>query len=242
MTKKAQDDFAYQGSELSLFAHAKNWKAYWTSRLSPYLLGDVLEVGAGLGTNTIALRAMARGRWVCLEPDPVLLSHLQKEIDHQGLAPAECLCGTVATLAAGEKFDTVIYIDVLEHIRDDSAELLRVVRHIRPGGHLIVLSPAYQSLYSEFDRAIGHYRRYNRKTLLGCTPPGSHLALLNYLDACGSVLSFGNRLLLKQSYPTVAQILFWDHWIVPVSRQLDRLTRFRFGKSILAIWQISGSI
>ena len=62
-------DFQYMGSELEIFAHANNWKSYVQSQLRPYLIGDVLEVGAGIGGTTRALNDGTQRRWVCLEPD-----------------------------------------------------------------------------------------------------------------------------------------------------------------------------
>jgi SAM-dependent methyltransferase len=227
--------FRYQTEELTLFAQATNWKAYWASLIAPFIKGDVLEVGAGLGANTGMLSSVSKGRYVCLEPDRELIQQL--EVKFKFRLPLEAFNGAVASLSQEERFDTAIYIDVLEHIEDDAAELDSVAKHIRPGGHLIVLSPAYQALYSPFDEALGHYRRYNRSTLLRCSPPGSSVIRIDYLDSLGVVLSLANRLILRQSYPTLSQVLFWDGRIVPVSRCIDRLTGFRIGKSILGIWQ-----
>ena len=74
--------------------------------------------------------------------------------------PSLAVSGTCAVLnrvraPADERFDTILYIDVLEHIDDDLGELARSATHLRPGGHLIVLAPAHQALYSPFDKAIG---------------------------------------------------------------------------------------
>ena len=232
-------DFHYQGEELRIFSHAKNWKAYWVSQVAPYLKGDVLEVGAGVGTNTQLLRPLCKSRYVCLEPDSKMVAELEANLRNSGLSAETCV-GTVESLRSDARFDTAIYIDVLEHIEHDSAELARVAKHIKPGGHVIVLSPAYQFLYSPFDKAIGHYRRYTRSSLLRCTPPGSSVLLMNYLDSLGGILSLGNRMLLHQSYPTVAQIVFWDRNVIPVSRIADVMIGFRVGKSILGVWRIAG--
>ena len=61
----------YVGGELDLFAQAQRWKDYWISRLRPFIAGSVLEVGAGIGANTVLLRTQSQARWLCLEPDPV---------------------------------------------------------------------------------------------------------------------------------------------------------------------------
>ncbi|HAE59314.1 MAG TPA: methyltransferase type 12 [Anaerolineae bacterium] len=226
---------AYIGSELEIFAHAQRWKAYYKSLIAPFFGQRVLEVGAGLGATTAALCDGTQDEWICLEPDPDLLAQLQSRS-----LPGCCRpqLGFVATLAPDSRFDSILYIDVLEHIEDDRAELQRASYHLAPGGKLIVLSPAYPFLFSPFDESIGHYRRYTRATLSALTPPGCHLTLLRYLDSVGLLTSLANRLFLRQSLPTHAQILFWDRRLVPFSRLLDRLVGFHFGRSVVAIWEM----
>jgi protein-L-isoaspartate O-methyltransferase len=62
-------ELKYAGCELGLFAGARNWKSYWSREMAPFIAGDVLEVGAGIGSNTAFI---SLGDWVCLEPDPDL--------------------------------------------------------------------------------------------------------------------------------------------------------------------------
>jgi ubiquinone/menaquinone biosynthesis C-methylase UbiE len=231
-------DYRYTGDELAIFAQAYNWKQYWISRLVPFVTGDVLEVGAGIGSNTLKLRDLGTGRWLCLEPDERLVSELWRRVATASSSAVEVVCGTVDSLPEDQLFDTALYIDVLEHISDDVAEIAAVAKHIRSHGRVIVLSPAHQRLYSPFDRAIGHHRRYNRASLLRCTPPNAHPILVSYLDSAGYLLSLANRMLLQQSSPTLNQILFWNKYIVPLSRFIDPLLGFRFGKSILGVWQV----
>lgn len=233
----AGTEFTYPGQELAIFAHATNWKAYWSSFLLPYLCQTVLEVGAGIGSNTILLNRACPRRWVCLEPDQVLMSELERNLKQFPASVYERFSGTVGELPAKESFDAIIYIDVLEHIEDDASELKRAAEHLRPGGRLAVLSPAHQWLFSKFDAAIGHHRRYTRGSLLAVAPPGVRLERALYLDALGLFLSFGNRLLLRQDLPTVQQIRFWDRFVVPVSRCVDPILLHRAGKSVLVIWQ-----
>ncbi len=145
--------------------------------------------------------------------------------------------GTTEDLVASECFDTILYIDVLEHIDDDRGELTRAAAHLKPGGHVIVLSPAHQFLYAPFDRAIGHFRRYSRSSLRAAAPAGLHETRLVYLDSVGLLASAANRLLLSQSMPTESQILAWDRLMIPLSRLLDPLFMGRAGKSILGVWQ-----
>jgi SAM-dependent methyltransferase len=148
--------------------------------------------------------------------------------------------GTIRGVA-GRLFDTILYIDVLEHIEDDKAEVARAARLLRPGGRLIVLAPAYKALYSPFDEAIGHYRRYGRRSLIACSPPSCHLEKAEYLDCVGLIASGVNRAVLKQSVPALWQLMLWDKYMIPVSRVLDPLLGNRVGKSVVAVWVRSAS-
>jgi SAM-dependent methyltransferase len=231
-------DFHYVGSELDLFAAAETWKSYWSQRISPYLAGDVLEAGAGIGANTGFLSSKATGRWVCLEPDPKLVAQLNENLAQMKQPVVyEHICGTLQTLDADQTFDTIVYIDVLEHIEDDAAELKCASAHLRPRGKIIVLSPAHQWLFTPFDAAIGHFRRYNRASLSKVSPPELKLESIFYLDACGIAASAANQLFLRQSMPTKAQIALWNKWIVPASRVVDPILGYSLGKSIVGIWQ-----
>ena len=230
-------DFRYVGSELELFAGARNWKSYWSSRVRPFITGDTLEVGAGIGANTPFLDRGGNRRWVCLEPDRLLTSQLTSNLARSTAhREYEVICGTVRSLEAGQ-FDTIIYIDVLEHIEDDCGELAAAGALLRSGGRLIVLSPAHQRLFTPFDAAIGHVRRYDRSMLRSISPPELRLEQVWYLDSAGLALSAANRLFLHQSMPTKAQIAFWDRVVIPVSRVLDRCLWGSLGKTIVGVWR-----
>jgi SAM-dependent methyltransferase len=230
--------FTYVGDELGVFALARNWKAYVAESLSPYVGGRVLEVGAGLGATTAALCGLPHTQWIALEPDAVLLSAVEARLA-AGTLPGSVTPrrGTTAEIDATERFDTILYIDVLEHIEDDRAELVRAAALLAPGGRIVVLSPALQALYSPFDAAIGHFRRYTRRTLAAAAPPGVATEASFYLDAAGAALSLANRLLLRQAQPTAAQIATWDRFVIPVSRVLDHLARPLLGRSVVTVWR-----
>ncbi|HIF24278.1 MAG TPA: methyltransferase type 12 [Gemmatimonadetes bacterium] len=181
--------YEYVGTELDLFAQATNWKKYLQSVVSPFLTGDVLEVGAGIGTTTRAFSDGSASTWLCLEPD------------------------------------------------GDLAERARAQTHLRPDGHLVVIGPAHQWLFSEFDEAAGHFRRYPRASLRAVVPPGMDQVMLRYMDALCVALSAANRVLLRASTPTVGQIKTWNSAVPPLSRLVDPLLFWRAGKSVVGVWR-----
>jgi hypothetical protein len=225
----------YVGSELDVFAEARNWKRYYGAALKPYLRGVVAEVGAGIGATTSVLCHGTEDLWLCLEPDLALLARARSRRD----LPACCrfTAGDSSALAPSSRVDAVLYIDVLEHIERDQEELRRVLPALSPGGHVLVLAPAHEYLRTPFDDAIGHHRRYDRASLRAVIPDGFEIVRLCYLDSIGLFASLANRLFLREAHPSFAQIRFWDRVLVPASRLVDPLLGHRFGKSVLGVFR-----
>lgn len=234
--------FEYQGGELELFQHARRWKRYWSRSVRRHIGTRVLEVGAGIGANTGLLLDTTVEQWDCLEPDGKLFAALQANTGQLATtATLRAIQGTLAELPGETRYDTILYIDVLEHIEDDRGELALAAEHLTPGGALVVLSPAQPWLFSPFDKAIGHYRRYTRASLKAITPEGTSLTRLRYLDSVGLLASLANRAMMKKAMPTYRNILLWDRAMVPCSMILDPLLAYRWGKSILAVWRAEPS-
>jgi SAM-dependent methyltransferase len=227
----------YVGSELELFARARNWKSYWGSIVRPHLGDRVLDVGAGIGETAKTLATDRHKKWVCLEPDRRMTEQIADRISCRDLPTiCEARAGTIDDIAE-RHFSAALYIDVLEHIKNDREELYKAAERVRPNGRVIVLAPAYQWLYTPFDRAIGHFRRYTLAELRALTPPQLSEPIGVYLDSVGLFASLANRLVLKSKMPTTRQIAIWDKTMVPVSRIMDPALFYRIGKSILAIWR-----
>jgi len=100
-----------------------------------------------------------------------------------------------------------------------------------------VLSPAHQFLFTAFDAAIGHHRRYNRALMRTMTPPGCTLSTCLMMDSAGLLASLANKVILSAALPSKRQIAVWDRLLVPVSRVLDRVIGYSFGKTIVAVWR-----
>ena len=229
----------YPGNELDIFKHACNWKEYFSRYIRPYINGHVLEVGAGIGGTTRTLSCSNFKSWTCLEPDPRLVNKLSAFIDsNERYTDYKLVTGELSDIDTHVCYDAILYIDVLEHIENDAEELNRAVNLLSTSGTLVILSPSYQCLFSEFDKAIGHFRRYTKQTLTAIVPPELEPVCIRYLDSVGVIASLANRMLLHKSTPSTKQILFWDKFIIPCSRVLDPLIQYSFGKSILGVWKI----
>jgi SAM-dependent methyltransferase len=228
----------YIGNELTIFKEAVNWKKYWYNSINKYISGDVLEVGAGIGINTnlILQNCQDVKSIVSIEPDKSLANQIMRNLTGE-TSKVTVLNQYLEDLSTDKKFDTIVYIDVIEHIEDDHSELNKAKLYLKEGGILIILVPAYNFLFSPFDEAVGHYRRYNKKMLLKAIPDELSNLNLFYLDSLGVCASLMNKFVLKQSYPSKEQILNYDRIIVPVSIILDKLTFHLFGKSLVGVWK-----
>lgn len=123
---------------------------------------SVVEVGPGVGATSWRL---AQGRrYVGYEPDPEAFATASGRLAN--LPDAEMLNRQLPLEPPGMLFDALVAFEVLEHIEDDDAALASWTEWIRPGGLILLSVPAHQSRFAEMDRAVGHYRRYERADLM----------------------------------------------------------------------------
>ena len=139
----------YIGKELQLFEKATNWKLYFKTFISKYLKGQVLEVGAGIGGTTKYLCDGKQREWLCLEPDKDLSIFIDKRIEQKELQ-ACCVNkrGRLNNIDKGKKYDAILYIDVIEHLKNDYEEIRNASNYLNQNGVIIILAPAHNFLYS----------------------------------------------------------------------------------------------
>lgn len=131
-----------------------------------YLGPRILEVGAGWGRVTdVVIDEQKPLDLVAIEPSPVLFEKLQRRMAK--FSGVKVQCAEVGALVEGYKayFDASYSVHVMEHIEDDRQFIVDSLSLLRPGGRLIILVPALGFLYSDLDRNIGHFRRYDKKMI-----------------------------------------------------------------------------
>ena len=150
------DKLDYPGKELEIFDKAVFWRKYLFSKIKKFLGKEILEVGAGMGSFTKTY--LNRNMNVTLsELDSNLLNILKKSFNHNdNVSIIEKYTKNIE-----KKFETILYISVLEHIKDDKDEIDTALSKLKKGGYLIICVPAHNYMYSKFDKEIGHYRRYS---------------------------------------------------------------------------------
>jgi SAM-dependent methyltransferase len=216
---------------LADIADSRNYNEWLFSRARTLLGGRVLDAGAGIGTFT-ALAAATGAQVTALEPDPAFVSHLRERFaDNPRVSVVEASAEAIPGLAG---FDSVLCLNVLEHVHADEAALRGFHDALRPGGRLLLLVPAHPWLYGGYDRAAGHERRYGARTLRGrLRSAGFDVETLRHVNPLGGLGWLVRvRLLRGDEWPS-ASFRAFDR-LVPAVRHLDRV-RFRFGLSLWAI-------
>lgn len=223
--------------ELGNLADADRFNTWIVDELAPHLGNRVLEVGAGVGA--IACKIAARGhRVTALEPAHNVYPDLLRRTADEPLVNALPITSQ-QLLATGstERFDSVVYVSVLEHIRDDVAELRTAHALLRPGGTLGVFVPALPWLYGSLDFKSGHYRRYDRPLLrqvLG--EAGFELVDVHYFDVVGVLPYLLMYRVLDVKSLDAGSSAVYDRLIVPVSRLVQRGVRSpALGKNLVAV-------
>ena len=145
-------------------------------------------------------------------------------------------------MARGETtpFDTVVYVNVLEHIADDLDELRTARRLLAPGGQLALFVPAMPSLYGSLDYKSGHYRRYTHDQLASLLDRAGYVdADVRYVDLLGVAPYWFMYRVLNVGRLDRASSTGYDRVIVPLSRAVQRLARRPpRGKNLIAIARV----
>lgn len=211
---------------------ALNYRDWIMSLLDPHLGGDILEVGAGQGCLTDCL--VERGRVTALEPSERSFGELRRRHGHR--ENVRIVHGDVTAAAGLGPFDCVLLVNVLEHVAADAEAVQSLARTLRPAGKLAVFAPAFDGLYSDFDRRVGHYRRYRAGGLGGLIlDAGLELVELRYVNSFGALAWWvmAKQLRLTPTRPWLA--LPYDRHVVPRLRRLEERWKPPFGQSLFCV-------
>lgn len=238
--------FAYPGRELEAMATASNYHRWILRLFEPYLGAHLIEVGAGIGSfSELILAQHACQTLALVEPSA--------EMHRQLAAHARQLAATAATrvetynavfaeaaprIAERQRPDSVLYVNVLEHIGDDEGELRAVYRTLSGGGRILIFVPALPQLYGTFDARIGHIRRYTRRDLEEkLKRAGFEIVKSVYFDFLGIAPWWVKYRLLKSDTMERGAVQFYDRFIVPAARRLESLFPPPVGKNLVVVAQ-----
>ena len=237
-----RDDFfvlgtsTYRIEDQERMAAAKNYFA-WQARLVTRELGRrVLEVGCGVGNFTGLL--LDREAVIAVDAEPGCIERLRKRYRScANLRAFVCDAGTDAFAEVARYLpDSCVCLNVLEHIEDDVAALRRMAAALTPGGVIVLIVPAFPSLYGPIDRNLGHYRRYGRASIRqAAEAAGLRVRSARYMNVCGFFGWWANSHVFRREAQSVRQIRIFDRWVVPWQARMESLAPPPFGQSLLVV-------
>jgi len=235
MTLQAADQ---AGAEtLEIMQGAPRYNRWQFSRIAPYLGRRVCEVGAGIGNMSSLMAEQGLDLLVLTDTDPSYRETLQGRFAGSQEVVVDRV--TLPDDSARIRFqhyqlDTVVALNVIEHITDDVEALKSMAAMLRPGGRAVVLVPAFQELFGSLDHELGHIRRYTRRSLSQrMSEAGFMVERAFYFNLVGMLGWWVNARLRKASRIPVGQLRYFDT-LVPILRLEDRVT-LPFGQSVIAI-------
>ena len=231
MSKK--NNYTYPEKITENFDTANFHIKYCLSFIKKYLRGDVLEVGAGCGSFTRNYFSDRIDSLTLTEKDNLNYNKLSKK--YRENSKVKVYKEPINNLK--QKYDVILYLHVLEHIKDDNKEIEEAIHKLNENGFLIIMVPAHQKMYSNLDKVVGHYRRYdidffNKKI------NAMKLVNIKFLDSTGYFLyKINNLIFKKEKFPSKLKIFIWDKLFTPLSIIIDFILMYKFGKCILAIYK-----
>ncbi|HEX7705831.1 MAG TPA: glycosyltransferase [Thermoanaerobaculia bacterium] len=212
----------------------RNYNRWILDRFAPFLGERILEVGAGTGNMTRLL--YGRGTIVATDVEEAYLQILRNRFSRQPSVSVERLDleGEDYKRLLEHRFDTIVMLNVLEHLEHDGPALRRLSELLVPGGRLLLFVPADQSLFGTMDTQVGHYRRYSRESLQAVIQSaGFILRDLRYLNVAGRFGWWLNGRVLKRKHVPSGQSRLFDA-MVPVLRRLESANPSK-GLSLIAV-------
>lgn len=232
---------SYTLEDQERMARAANYFA-WQHRLVIQELGGelgqrVIEIGCGIG-NFTGLLLDTRQAVAAIDVEPACIDRLLQR--YPGRANLEAFsCDVMApAFAALQSFgaDSCVCLNVLEHIEDDLDALRRMAAVLTPGGIVVLLLPAFPSLYGPIDKMLGHHRRYTRASVAKLAEAaGLKVRTSRYLNAIGFFGWWANAHILKRTAQSRAQIEIFDRYVVPISSRLESWMHPPFGQSLFVV-------
>ncbi|HPC83075.1 MAG TPA: class I SAM-dependent methyltransferase [Thermoanaerobaculaceae bacterium] len=210
------------------------------SYLAPHVRGRVLEVGCGIGTYSTRLRPLAASLH-CVDMNPSYSESVGRVFrDDPGVSVAVGVLGGGLSLPDAS-FDTIVCLNVIEHVQDDHGAVRHLAGWLAPGGVLLVQVPAHQWLYGSIDASLGHYRRYTARQLASLLE-GAGLALVaspRHLFGLGIVgwWLYG-RVLRRRAVPE--QSVRVSNLLAGLSRRLEAVLRPPLGLTLVAGGRAAG--
>jgi SAM-dependent methyltransferase len=228
----------YAGKDLEAMSFAVNYHRWILSIFEPYLGARVVEVGAGTGSFSELLLERRLESLSLVEPSTAMYQQLCERVaESQNVTTYNDVFENVAEqIRLAERPDSIIYVNVLEHIADDVHELSVINKTLDAGGRIFIFVPALRWLHGSYDRQINHFRRYTRTELeKKCVAAGFRVIASRYFDLFGVLPWWVKYKVLQSNNMEPGAVRFYDQRVVPIAKVLESTLSPPLGKNVLLI-------
>jgi len=230
----------YVGKDLEAMSFAVNYHKWILDEFRPFLGKRVVEVGAGTGSFSELLLQENLDSLSLVEPSEMFESLTANVSQIKNKAQVDFYKSIFSEVAMEisdkQKPDSIIYVNVLEHIQDDVSELEHIYRTLSKGGRCFIFVPALMSLYGEFDRKIGHFRRYTKQEVeKKCESAGFKVLKSKYFDFAGIIPWFVKYKVLNSDSLDSGAVTLYDRMAIPFVRGMEKFVNVPLGKNVLLI-------
>jgi 2-polyprenyl-3-methyl-5-hydroxy-6-metoxy-1,4-benzoquinol methylase len=223
---------AYIVEDQQRMSRARNYFAWQARLVLPELGRRVLEIGCGIGNFTELLTD--REAVIAIDAETDCIALVQSRCPSAHAVALDASSESLRDLARFQP-DSAVLLNVLEHIEDDSGTLQRIASILPARGRIVLLAPAFPSLYGPIDRNLGHHRRYSRSGIRQLArAAGLEIQKLRYVNAIGFLGWWTNAHLLRRTAQSEAQIHWFDR-LVPAISRLESILPPPFGQSLFAV-------
>lgn len=203
--------------------------------IKPYLGTRIIEIGCGYGN--IIRHLTDRELVIGVDTDEPSVGYVNSQYSSTSdvRAYVSDVIGPEFLNYRSHHCDTAISFNVLEHVEDDELALRQIRQILSPGGQLILVLPAHETIYGTMDRSIGHYRRYTKESLARkLARSGLRVQLQEYVNPLGALGWWVNGRLLRRKVPPQSQLRLFNRFM-PIVSKLEQIARPGFGLSILSV-------
>lgn len=221
---------------LDVISKADRFNRWMFDTISPFCKGEILEIGSGIGN--ISQFFIAEDRQITLsdlrENYCTILSHNFPKNRVIQLNLVEEQFVEVYSDYMGS-FDSIFALNVIEHIQDDHLAIQNCKKLLKAGGQLLILVPAYNILYNEFDKSLEHYRRYNKTSLNNLMQENDLKIVKSFYFNCVGILGWfiSGNLLKNKTIPKEQMGLY--NTLVPLIKTIDHMVFKKAGLSVVTI-------
>ena len=226
---------SYQTEILEVAQSAVNYRK-WLARLTfPYLGDNPLEFGSGIGDYAKEWLQLGCSRLTVSENSPTRIMVLQDQfLNSPNIDVRQLDIENFADTGSG--YSSIVSLNVIEHLENDDGAMRGAHNALMPGGCFVAFTPAFPLLMSKFDKAVGHHRRYTKKTARALlNNNGFEIVKIEYVNSLGWFAWLIGMRILKITPRDSLMLKIWDKVVIPVVSKIESWITPPFGQSILIV-------